>query len=112
MIRVDRKVIKQVASFSYFGGVVCKDGGNSKEPKRNLQAGAAGWRREKGIMWEKKLKNSSRESIGNIPCNSCVYGLGTFALTERQEEKVLVAENNYVRRICKVKREDRWKMGN
>ena len=31
--------------------------------------------------------------------------------TERQEEKLQVAENNWVRRICKVKRKDRRKMG-
>ena len=39
-----------------------------------------------------------------------IYGLGTLALTERQEEKMQTAENKWVRRICKVKQEDRRKM--
>ena len=37
---------------------------------------------------------------------ACIYGLGTLALTERQEEKIQIAENNWVRRICKVTQED------
>ena len=37
------------------------------------------------------------------------YQLGTLALIERQE-KLQIAENNWVRRICRVKREDRMKM--
>ena len=41
---------------------------------------------------------------------ACIYGLGTLALTERQEEKIQIAENNWVRRICKVTKEDRRKM--
>ena len=39
-----------------------------------------------------------------------IYRLGTLALTERQEEKKQIAENNWVRRICKVTQEDRRKM--
>ena len=34
---------------------------------------------------------------------ACIYGLGTLALTERQEEKMQIAENNWVQRICKLK---------
>ena len=43
---VDRKTIKQVNSFVYFGGTVCEDGGSSMEIQRRVQAGAASWRRE------------------------------------------------------------------
>ena len=42
---------------------------------------------------------------------ACVCGLGTLALTERQEEKLPTAENNWVQRIYKVIREDGRKMG-
>ena len=47
---VDRKTIKQVNSFVYVGGTVCKDGGSSKEIQRKVQAGAAAWNRTEGIM--------------------------------------------------------------
>ena len=47
---VDGKVIKQVGSFLYLGGIVCDDGGSSKDMERMLRAGAAVWRRVEGIM--------------------------------------------------------------
>lgn len=38
-------------------------------------------------------------------------GMGTLAPTERQEDKLVGAENNWVRIMCKVKREYRRKTG-
>ena len=37
---------------------------------------------------------------------ACVHGVGTLALTEKQEGKVQIAQNNWIRRICNVKREN------
>ena len=62
-------------------------------------------------MWDRKLKKQLKGKVLEacvVP--SCIYGLGTLALTERQEEKMQIAENNWVRRICKVTQEDRRKM--
>ena len=108
---VDGKTIKQVKSFVYLGGTVCEDGGSSKEMPRRVQAGAAAWRRVEGIMWDRKLKKQLKGKVLEacvVP--ACIYGLGALALTERQQEKILIAENNWVRRICKVTQEDRRKM--
>ena len=104
---VDGKTIKQVNSFVYLDGTVCEDGGSSKEIQRRVQAGAAAWRRVEGIMWDRKLKKQLKGKVLEacvVP--ACVYRLGTLALTERQEEKKQIAENNWVRRICKVTQED------
>ena len=108
---VDGKTIKQVNSFVYLGGTVCEDGGSSKEIQRRVQVGAAAWRRVEGIMWDRKLKKQLKGKLLEacvVP--ACIYGLGTLALTERQEEKMQIAENNWVRRTCKVTQEDRRKM--
>ena len=107
---VDGKTIKQVNSFAYFGGTVCEDGRSSKEIQRKVQAGAAAWRRVKGILWDRKLKKQLKGKVLEacvVP--ACLYALGTLALTKRQE-KIQIAENNWVRRICKVTKEDRRKM--
>ena len=53
---VNGKTITQVNSFVNLGGIVCEDGGSSEEIQRRVQAGAAAWRREEGIMWDRKLK--------------------------------------------------------
>ena len=71
----------------------------------------AAWRRVEGIMWDRKLKKQLKGKVLEacvVP--ACIYGLGTLALTERQEEKIQIAENNWVRRIRKVTQEDRRKM--
>ena len=107
---VDGKTIKQVNSFVYLGGTVCEDGGSSKEIQRRVQAGAAAWRRVGGIMWGRKLKKQlKRKSVGSLRDASLYIRVGNTALTERQE-KIQIAESNWVRRICKVTQEDRRKM--
>ena len=99
---IDGKTIKQVNSFVYLGSTVCEDGGSSNEIQRRVQAGAAAWRRVEGIVWDRKLKKQLKGKVLEacmVPV--CIYGLRTLALTERQEEKMQIAENNWVRRICK-----------
>ena len=89
------KTIKQVNSFVYLCGTVCEDGGSSKEIQRRVQAGAAAWRRVEGIMWDRKLeKQLKRKVLEACVVQACIYGLGTLALTERQE-KMQIAENNW-----------------
>ena len=107
---IDGKTIKQVNSFVHLGGTVCEDGGSSKEIQRRVEAGAAAWRRVEGIIWDRKLKKQLKGNVleGVVP--ACIYGLGTLGLTERQEENMQIAENNWVQRICKVTQEDRRKM--
>ena len=88
-----------------------ENGRSSKEMQRRVQAGAAAWRRTDGIMWDRKLKKQLKGKLLEacvVP--ACIYGLGTLAPTGRQEEKIHIAENNWVRRICKEIQEDRRKM--
>ena len=62
-------------------------------------------------MWDGKLKKQLKEEVlETCVVPACIYGLRTLALTERREEKIQIAENNWVRRICKVTQEDRRKM--
>ena len=89
---------------------MCDDGGSSKEIQRRVQAGAAAWRREEGFMWDRKLKKQlKRKVLKACVVPACIYGLGTLALTERQE-KIQIAENNWILRISKVTKEDRRKV--
>ena len=70
---------------------MCEDGGSSKEIQRREQAGAAAWTRVESIMWDRKLKKQLKGKVLEacvVPV--CVYGLGTLALTERQEENMQI----------------------
>ena len=87
------------------------DGGSGKEIQRRVQAGAAAWRRVEGVTWDRKLKKQLKAKVlEGCVVPAFIYGLGTLALTERQEEKMHIAENNWVRRMCKVTQEDRRKI--
>ena len=61
----------------------------------------------KQVQLKKQLKGKVLETCV-VP--ACIYGLGTLALTEKQEEKMQTTDNKWVRRIRKVTHEDRRKM--
>ena len=58
-------------------------------------------------MGQKTEETTKRKSVGSLRGTSLYIQVGTLALTERQEEKMQIAENNWVRRICKVTQEGR-----
>ena len=109
---VDGKAIKKLTVlYTWVVQCVRMEEVSSKEILRRVQAGAAAWRRVEGIMWDRKLKKQLKGKVLEacvVP--ACIYGLGTLALTERQEEKIQIAENNWVQTICQVTQEDRMKM--
>ena len=81
------------------------------EIQRRIQVGENVWRRVGGVMAD---RNISRKLKGKV-LMSCVmlahlYSLETVALTERQQQRLQVCDNNWVRKIAGVKRVDRRRM--
>ena len=67
---------------------------------RRVQAGASAWRKVEGIMGDRCI---SRQLKGKV-LSSCItpaylYGLQTLVMTEKQQGRLQVCENNCVRRI-------------
>ena len=98
-------------SFVYLGGMVTEDGHPAAKVRRRTQAGANAWRKVEGVMLDRK---NSKKLKGKVPrpcvTPACLYGLETVALTEQQQQKLQVCENNWVRRITRTKRMDRRRM--
>ena len=91
-IRLDGKKLKQRDSFVYLVGAVCGDGGTETDIRRRTQAGR---RKVEEVMGDRHI---SRKLKGKV-LSSCItpaypYGLGTMAMTEKQQEKLQVCENN------------------
>ena len=85
---------RPLSKWTALSGTVYKDGGSSKEVPMRLQAGAAARRRVEGIVWDIKLKKQLKGKVlESYVIPACVYGFGTFSVTERQE-KFQIAENN------------------
>ena len=72
---------------------------------RRITAGANALKKVEGVMGDRwifcKFKG---KMLTSTPVY--IYGLETTALTEKQQEKVQVCENNWVRRIVGLKRAD------
>ena len=102
-IRLDWKKLNQRDSFVYLGGAVCGDVGTETDTRIRVQAGASAWRKVEGVKLYGKV-------LSSCITPAYIYGLETMAVTETQQEKLQVCENNWVRRIAGVKRIDKRRM--
>ena len=108
-IRLDGKEIKQVDGFVYLGGMVTEDGHSAAEVRRRTQAGANAWRKVEGVMLDRNIsKKLKGKVLRTCVTPACQYDL--VALTEQQQQKLQVCENNWVRRITRTKKVDRRRM--
>ena len=110
-IRLEGKDIKQVTNCVYLGGNISENGRVKVDVRRRIQAGANAWRNVEGVMMGRKI---SRKLKGKV-LDSCVvpastYGLETLALSELNQHKLYVCENNWIRRIAGVRRVERRRM--
>ena len=98
-------------SFVYLGGAVCGDGKTEREVRRRVQAGANAWRAVEGVMADRRISKRLKGKVMS-PCvtPACLYGTETMALTELQQHRLQVCENNWVRKIARVTRADRRRM--
>ena len=78
---------------------------------QKIQAGANAWRAVEGVMADRRI---SKRLKGNVMSTcvtpACLYGTETLAMTELQQHRLQVCENNWVRKIAGVKRADMRRM--
>ena len=109
-IRLEGKKTRQGNTFENVGVTVTGDCKTEAEVQRRILVGAHVWRREHGVMADRKISRKLKGKVLMlcvIPAGLC--GLETVALTERQQ-RLQVCENHWVRRIAGVKRVDRRRM--
>ena len=98
----------------YLRRALCGDGKTEKDVglglRRRAQAGANTWRAVEGVMADrrisKKTEGQGHEHLCDV-ASACLYGMETLAMTERQQQRLQVCENNWVRKIARVARADR-----
>ena len=95
----------------FLGGAVCGDGKTEREVRRRVQAGAIAWRAVDGVMADRRIsKRLTGTVMRTCVTPACLYATETLALTELQQQRLQVCENNWVRKIARVTREDRRRM--
>ena len=110
-IALEGKKLTHGDSFVYLGGAVCGDGKTEREVRRRVQAGANAWRAVEGVMADRRIsKRLKGKVMSTCVTPACLYGTETLALTELQQQRLQVCENNWVRKIARVTRADRRRM--
>ena len=112
-IELEGKKLTQRDSFVYLGGALCGDGKTEREVRRRVQAGANAWRSVAGggVMADRRISNRLKGKVmSTCVTPACLYGTETLALTELQQQRLQVCENNWVRKIARVTRADRRRM--
>ena len=110
-IELEGKKLTQRDSFVYLGGAVCGDGKMEREVRRRVQAGANAWRAVEGLMTDRRIsKRLKGKVMSTCVTRACLYGTETLALTELQQQRLQVCENNLVQKIARVTRADRRRM--
>ena len=90
---------------------MCGDGKTEREVRRRIQAGANAWRAVDGLITDRRIsKRLKGKVMSTCVTRACLYGMETLALTELQQQRLQVCENNWVRKITRVTRADRRRM--
>ena len=96
-IELERKKLTQRDSFVYLGVAVCGDGKTEREVRRREQAGANAWRAVEGVMAVRRISKRLKCNIMSTCITpACLYGTETLTLTELQQQRLQVCENNWV----------------
>ena len=89
---------------------MCGDGKTEREREVRLrvQAGANAWRAVGGVMADRRISKGLKGKVmSTCVTPACLYGTETLALTELQQQRLQVCENDWVRKIARVTRADR-----
>ena len=111
-IVLEGKKLNQRDSFVHLGGAVCGDGNAEREryveeyrPERTHGEQLS------GVMVDLRIsKRLKGKVMSTYVTPACLYGTETLALTELQQQRLQVCENNWVRKIAGVTRADRRRM--
>ena len=81
------------------------------EGRRRIPTGANARRNVEGVMTNRNISRKLKKNgLDSYVVPASTYGLKTLALSEMQQHKLHVSENNWVRRIAGVKRVERRRM--
>ena len=85
----------------YLEGAVCGDGKTEREVglRRRVKARANAWRAVEGVMANRRIaKRLKGKVMSTCVTPACLYGTESLALTELQQQRLQVCENNWVRK--------------
>ena len=114
-VKMEDTTVPRVKEFKYLGSTVQESISCEREVKRRVQAGKNEWRKESGVICDKRLPAIVKGKVYSLMVRPpTVYGLETVVVTKKQVEEMEVAEmkmgamrkdkirNEYIRGTFKV----------
>ena len=99
--------LSQGDSLLYPVGAVCGVGMTKRGVRRKVRAEANAWRAVEGVLRDRRIsKRLKGKVMSTFVTPACLHGTETLALTEIQQQRRQVCENNWIRKIARVKRAD------
>ena len=107
-IELEGKKLTQGDSFVYLRGAAETRRWRERPVCRRAPAA---WRAVEVVMADRQISKRLKGKV-MITCvtPACLYGTETLAMAERQQQRLQVCENNWVRKIARVTRTDRRRM--
>ena len=98
-IELEEKKLIHGDSFVYLVLVDNGDGKTEREVHRRVQAGANAWRAVEGVRADRRISKGLKDKVmSTCVTHVCLYGTETLALSELQQRRLQVCENNRVRK--------------
>ena len=107
-LKLQGEKVKRAKNFKYLGSTVSSDGRCEEEVRRRIQAGWMSWRKMSGVLCNRKLSAKVKGKMyKSVVRPAMLYEMETVAVTERQVEKMEVAELKIARWALGVRRKDK-----
>ena len=87
---------------------MCGDGKTERGVRLKVHAEANAWRAVEGVVADRRISKRLKGKVMiTFVTPACLHGTETLALSEIQQQRRQVCENNWIRKIARVKRADR-----
>ena len=107
-LKLQGEKAKRAKNFKYLGSTVSNDRRCYEEVRRRIQEGWMNWRKMSGVLCDRKLSAKVKGKMyKSFVRPTILYGMETVAVTERQMEKMKVAELKMVRWALGATRKDK-----
>ena len=97
-LKLQREKVKRAKNFKYLGSTVSSDERCEEQVRRRIQAGWMSCKKVSGVLCDRKLSARVKGKMyKSVVRPAMLCGMETVAVTERQVEKMEVAELKMVR---------------
>ena len=107
-VKMEDTKVPRVKEFKYLGSTVQESGSCEREVERRVQAEWNGWRKESGVICDRRLPARVKEKVYSLMVRpAMVYGLETVAVKKKQVEDMEIAEMKMLKFAMRVTRKDK-----